>query len=95
MARWLGNALDSGAAALRKTFSPSSSKPSKQPDPLNEINEEPLSDYCDDGYHPTSIGDIFNGRYTVIRKLGWGVYSTVWLVKDNTYDVVLVFVFLN
>ena len=24
-----------------------------------------------------------NGRYTVLRKLGWGHFSTVWLVRDS------------
>lgn len=28
------------------------------------------------------IGDLFNGRYHVIRKLGWGHFSTVWLAWD-------------
>lgn len=25
-----------------------------------------------------------DGKYTVVRKLGWGHFSTVWLSKDNT-----------
>lgn len=28
------------------------------------------------------IGDLFNGRYHVVRKLGWGHFSTVWLCWD-------------
>lgn len=29
------------------------------------------------------IGERYNnGRYTVQRKLGWGHFSTVWLVHD-------------
>eukprot|EP00842_Homolaphlyctis_polyrhiza_P004903 jgi/Hompol1/5413/HPOL_004392-RA len=36
------------------------------------------------GYHPVNIGDLFaNGRYRVIRKLGWGHFSTVWLAVDS------------
>ncbi|MGH0127670.1 UNVERIFIED_CONTAM: hypothetical protein FKN15_017392 [Acipenser sinensis] len=34
------------------------------------------------GYHHVKIGDLFNGRYHVIRKLGWGHFSTVWLAWD-------------
>ncbi|RWS17324.1 SRSF protein kinase 2-like protein [Dinothrombium tinctorium] len=34
------------------------------------------------GYHPVKIGEVFNGRYHVIRKLGWGHFSTVWLCWD-------------
>lgn len=34
------------------------------------------------GYYPVRIGDLFNGRYHVVRKLGWGHFSTVWLCWD-------------
>lgn len=34
------------------------------------------------GYYPVRIGDVFNGRYHVVRKLGWGHFSTVWLCWD-------------
>ena len=34
------------------------------------------------GYHPVKIGDIFHSRYQVLRKLGWGHFSTVWLCWD-------------
>lgn len=50
---------------------------------------EDFEDYKLDGYHPVSLGDIFhNGKYIVIQKLGWGHFSTVWLVnerKTNNY----------
>jgi serine/threonine-protein kinase SRPK3 len=36
------------------------------------------------GYHPVSIGDLFHQkRYIILRKLGWGHFSTVWLAKDT------------
>ncbi|KAM8934400.1 SRSF protein kinase 3 isoform 2-T2 [Pelodytes ibericus] len=47
----------------------------------NEEQEDP-SDYCRGGYYPVKIGDLFNGRYHVVRKLGWGHFSTVWLCWD-------------
>ncbi|GCB66438.1 SRSF protein kinase 1-like isoform X2 [Scyliorhinus torazame] len=47
----------------------------------DEEQEDP-SDYCKGGYHHVKIGDLFNGRYHVIRKLGWGHFSTVWLCWD-------------
>ncbi|XP_069621196.1 SRSF protein kinase 2 isoform X6 [Ranitomeya imitator] len=58
------------------------------PEPEEEIlgsddeEQEDPSDYCKGGYHPVKIGDLFNGRYHVIRKLGWGHFSTVWLCWD-------------
>ncbi|XP_077625731.1 SRSF protein kinase 3, partial [Crocuta crocuta] len=39
----------------------------------DEEQEDP-KDYCK--------GDLFNGRYHVVRKLGWGHFSTVWLCWD-------------
>ncbi|XP_077368824.1 SRSF protein kinase 3-like [Festucalex cinctus] len=47
----------------------------------DEEQEDP-SDYRKGGYYPVTIGDLFNGRYHVVRKLGWGHFSTVWLCWD-------------
>ncbi|KAF5566762.1 CMGC SRPK kinase [Fusarium phyllophilum] len=39
--------------------------------------------YRPGGYHPVNLGDVFNdGQYKVIRKLGEGCFSIVWLVHD-------------
>jgi len=38
------------------------------------------------GYHRVTIGEKFkDGRYQVIGKVGWGHFSTVWLVTDLEY----------
>ncbi|XP_039298031.1 SRSF protein kinase 1 [Nilaparvata lugens] len=47
-----------------------------------EDEQEDSSDYCRGGYHPVKIGDLFHSRYHVVRKLGWGHFSTVWLCWD-------------
>ncbi|XP_022528041.2 SRSF protein kinase 2 isoform X1 [Astyanax mexicanus] len=63
-------------------------EPVVPPEPEEEIlgsddeEQEDPADYCKGGYHPVKIGDLFNGRYHVIRKLGWGHFSTVWLCWD-------------
>lgn len=46
-------------------------------------SEEGKRGYKKGGYHPVTIGDVFNSRYTVIKKLGWGAFSTVWLCNDK------------
>lgn len=36
------------------------------------------------GYHRVRIGEKFkDGRYSVLHKLGWGHFSTVWMVRDE------------
>lgn len=49
-----------------------------------EVDVEDLEQYRTGGYHPTLINDSFqNGRYTVVHKLGYGGYSTIWLARDQ------------
>ncbi|ODM91950.1 Serine/threonine-protein kinase spk-1 [Orchesella cincta] len=48
-----------------------------------EEDEEDQEDYQVGGYHPVKIGDVYNQRYEIIRKLGWGHFSTVWLCHDR------------
>ncbi|KAI1427505.1 serine/threonine protein kinase [Xylaria sp. FL1777] len=47
-----------------------------------KIIEEGDDAYRPGGFHPVYIGDVFNDRYKVLNKIGYGSYSTVWLVKD-------------
>ncbi|KAK4084991.1 hypothetical protein Purlil1_10026 [Purpureocillium lilacinum] len=45
-----------------------------------------IEDYRPGGYHPVHLGDVFHdGQYKIIRKLGDGAYSTVWLARDMRY----------
>ena len=46
--------------------------------------EEDSEDYCRGGYHPVSVGETYkDGKYIIVRKLGWGHFSTVWLSRDT------------
>lgn len=44
--------------------------------------EEGISSYRPGHFHPVYIGDVYHDKYQVLNKIGYGQYSTVWLVKD-------------
>ncbi|KAJ6036063.1 hypothetical protein N7540_000342, partial [Penicillium herquei] len=46
------------------------------------IDEETLPHYDVEQFYPVHIGDVFNDRYRVTGKLGFGAYSTSWLCHD-------------
>ncbi|KAI9744041.1 MAG: serine/threonine protein kinase, CMGC group [Candelina submexicana] len=50
---------------------------------MAQRSEENLDRYRPGGYHFVHLGDVFNDRYVVVRKLGYGQYSTVWLARDT------------
>lgn len=52
--------------------------------PLDAFVEGPSS-YVPGGFHPVHLGDMLGGRYKIVRKLGFGVFSTVWLALDTAY----------
>ena len=54
-----------------------SSSESSSSDDDNDAEE--LDDYGVDGYHPCHVGEIIDSKYVVLKKLGWGHFSTVWL----------------
>ncbi|KAK0105828.1 serine/threonine protein kinase, CMGC group, variant 2 [Cadophora gregata] len=73
---------NSKSAAMNNNRSPSSS--SREEAAETTADEEDSEDYCKGGYHPVQVGEQFkDGKYTVVRKLGWGHFSTVWLSRDN------------
>ncbi|XP_034553835.1 SRSF protein kinase 2-like [Notolabrus celidotus] len=66
---------------------PAHSTPSAHPQSLEPVGsydeqQENPADYDIGGYYRVEIGDIFVDRYQVVKKLGWGHFSTVWLCWD-------------
>lgn len=48
-------------------------------------NIEQVEDYKYGGFHPVSLGDIFDGgKYRVLHKLGFGGSSTIWLARNES-----------
>lgn len=78
------NSVNSPLSHNKAQMSRSSSSSSSR-DEGTEVTaeEEDSEDYCKGGYHPVHVGETFkDGRYIVVRKLGWGHFSTVWLSRD-------------
>lgn len=70
---------DDGSSSDGSEFSDGSS----QGESGSDSQEDP-GDYKKGGYHPVTVGDKFkDGRYMALQKLGWGHFSTVWLVWDT------------
>ncbi|PXF50095.1 Serine/threonine-protein kinase SRPK [Gracilariopsis chorda] len=56
--------------------------PEQDPEHAGSDSEDE-QDYRQGGYHPVHLGETFdNGRYRILKKLGWGHFSTVWLGFD-------------
>lgn len=66
--------------------SPSSAEPSSN---VEEDIEEGRGEYQPGGFHPVYVGDLYHGRYEVLSKIGYGAYSTVWLVRNREEQSVL------
>lgn len=49
---------------------------------FTESDDEDAKEYRKGGYHPVKVGEIYNRRYRIEAKLGWGHFSTVWLATD-------------
>ena len=45
--------------------------------------EESRKLYHPGGFGPVHLGEVYHGRYEILRKLGHGRYSTVWLAIDQ------------
>jgi len=44
-------------------------------------------DYGPGKLHPAHLGDLLDvSRYKILRKLGSGSFSTVWLARDRRYE---------
>ncbi|KAL8718556.1 MAG: hypothetical protein Q9225_004328 [Loekoesia sp. 1 TL-2023] len=79
------NSTNSPLSHQKAQQSRSSSSSSSQDDATEvTAEEEDSEDYCKGGYHPVNVGETFkDGKYIVVRKLGWGHFSTVWLSRDT------------
>jgi len=47
------------------------------------VDEERIPGYISEHYYPANPGDVLEGRYRLVTKIGWGSSSTVWLAFDT------------
>lgn len=47
-----------------------------------KYEEERLIGYQAGDYYPVRLGEVFDDRYQIVAKLGFGTASTVWLCRD-------------
>lgn len=46
------------------------------------VEEETLPYYEPEHYYPVHIGEVYESRYQITGRLGYGAYSTSWLCRD-------------
>ncbi|KAG6365455.1 hypothetical protein INS49_007066 [Diaporthe citri] len=68
---------------MSNTGSETSSEPRQKYHPFQLGPSEDLEWYEPGGFHPVHLQDVYDRRYSVVHKLGFGGFSTVWLARDS------------
>ncbi|KAI9930181.1 hypothetical protein ASPWEDRAFT_48327 [Aspergillus wentii DTO 134E9] len=55
-------------------------------DSSEKLEEEELPLYAPENYYPVHIGQVFESRYQIVSKLGYGTSSTAWLCRDLQHN---------
>jgi serine/threonine protein kinase len=76
------------ATAAEEVLKPEGNDDLEETPSTNRDFEEGRDAYRPGRFHPVYMGDVYNDRYQILRKIGYGQYSTVWLVKDLTQQYV-------
>ena len=63
----------------RKRSDTNSDSMSSSSDDNDDNDVEEIEDYGVNGYHPAHVGEILDSKYVLLKKLGWGHFSIVWL----------------
>ncbi|KAJ9257019.1 hypothetical protein DTO195F2_5698 [Paecilomyces variotii] len=86
--------MESTISNIRSVFStwlkPSRAETTQGPTLLRNdelIDEETVPGYDSTEYCPVGPGDVFNDRYKMVVKMGWGGSSTVWLARDTKRNI--------
>jgi hypothetical protein len=71
-----------GSTSNEQTSSPETPVEGKKRFKDLDATCESIEDYLPGGLHPVHLKDVLKDQYKVIRKLGEGGSSTVWLAFD-------------
>lgn len=71
---------------MSNTGSETDSEPRQKYHPFQLGPSEDLEWYEPGGFHPVHLQDVYDSRYSVVHKLGFGGFSTVWLSRDSVED---------
>lgn len=75
----LGNYNSNSKYIIKENTQGSESGSSESSSSDEDGDVEEIDDYHVDGYHPAHVGEIIDSKYIILKKLGWGHFSTVWL----------------
>lgn len=64
-------------------MSSAGSEPLQKYHPFQLGPSEDLEWYEPGGFHPVHLQDVYDLRYSIVHKLGFGGFSTVWLARDS------------
>jgi hypothetical protein len=81
-------------STMSRPRTPSSEAPVEFGERFHDIDAptEWIEDYRPGGLHPIHLGDTLDrDRYKILRKLGYGSFSTVWLARDAQSVISLYF----
>ena len=78
MGRWVRNVF-TRSSSPRRNFPNSGFKVISD---VEKLEEENWDWYKPDLFYPVHIGEVFQSRYQVLGKLGYGSRSTAWLCRD-------------
>lgn len=75
----LRNENEKGKIYNKQRSEPNSESMSSSSGDNDDNDVEDFDDYGVNGYHPAHVGEILDSKYVLLKKLGWGHFSTVWL----------------
>ena len=75
----LNNQNENHKGTQEKRYQSNTDSMSSTSEDHDDNDVEEIDDYAVNGYHPGHVGEILDSKYILLKKLGWGHFSIVWL----------------